>query len=188
MSGFFWKNLLPTEVEVCGREYEIRSDFRAALDICAALTDNELSEEDKALEALDILYVAFDDMPMEHYKDALEKCMWFINCGKEEPNKKNAPKLIDWQQDFQYIIAPVNRVCGKEVRAVEYMHWWTFVAAYMEIGDCTLQQIVKIRNAKAKRKKLDKSDQEWYRENREIVDFKAKYTTEEQELFKQLGI
>lgn len=187
MSGY-WSDLLPKELEVCGTRYEIRSDFRAALDICAALSDNDLQEDEKVLEALEILYVAFDRMPFEHYREALEKCMWFLNCGRKEQKTKSAPKLIDWQQDFQYIIAPVNRVCGKEVRAVDYMHWWTFISAYMEIGDCTLSQIVKIRDAKARGKKLDKADQEWYRENRDLVDFKTKYTEEEQEMLKRLGI
>ena len=83
---------------------------------------------------------------------------------------------MDWEQDFQYIVAPINRVVGCEVRAVDYLHWWTFISAYYEIGDCLFAQIVRIRQLKSKGKKLDKADQEFYRENRRLVDIKIKYT------------
>jgi hypothetical protein len=173
-----WKELLPTTVEIGGTEYAILSDYRAILDICAALSDPELSDQDKALVALDIFYPEFVDMPQDHYDDAIKRCFWFINCG-EEPDSQPAPKLVDWELDFPRIVAPINRVTGSEIRSVEYMHWWTFMSAYMEIGDCLFAQIVRIRERKAKGKPLDKSDAEFYRKNRKIVDMKAQYTEQE---------
>jgi len=176
---------LPTSVDIQGQEYEIRSDYRAILDICIALNDPELTNDDKALAALDIFYPSFEDMPPEHYQEALDKCMWFINCGSEDAGDKHAPKLMDWEQDFQYIVAPVNRVCGQEIRAAEYMHWWSFVSAYYEIGgDCTFSQIVRVRDRLARGKSLDKSDREWYRRNRALVDLKTKYTEAEEDVLK----
>lgn len=177
---------LPTSLMVCASEYEIRSDYRAALDICAALSDSELSDEDKAFVVLDIFYPAFKEMPQEHYEQAIEKCFWFINCGDEEQNRR-APKLMDWEQDFKYIVAPINRVVGQEVRAVPYLHWWSFVSAYYEIGDCLFAQIVRIREKKARGKHLDKEEQKFYRENRQMVDFKTNYTDAEHEILKQWG-
>lgn len=178
---------LPTSLEVCGTEYEIRSDYRAALDICAALSDPELDNQEKALAALMILYPGFENMPPGHYEEALKKCYWFIDGGNDEKADKKSPRLMDWEQDFPYIVAPVNRVMGKEIRTPEYTHWWTFLSAFYEIGDCTFAQIVRIRNLKAKGKSLDKSDREWYRQNRNLVDFKTKYTSEEEELLKAWG-
>ena len=86
---------------------------------------------------------------------------------------------MDWSQDFRYIAAPINRVLGKEIREMEYLHWWTFISAYYEIGDCLFAQIVRIRSLKAKGKPLDKTDQEWYRDNRELVDLKTSFTEAE---------
>lgn len=180
-----WNDRLPTSVEVCGVEYEIRSDYRAVLDICAAMQDPELANEDRAIVVLDVFYPAFESMPTDHYQEAIKKCFWFINCGHDEKIEKKSPKLVDWEQDFQYIVAPINRVTGQEIRALEYMHWWTFIAAYNEIGECTFAQIVRIRNLKAKGKKLDKSDQEWYRKNRDIVDIKRHYTESDNDMVKQ---
>lgn len=179
---------LPKSLEVCGHEYEIRSDYRAVLDICAALSDPELDGQGKGFSALDILYPGFLEMPQEHYEDALKQCFWFINCGGEENSQRKAPKLVDWEKDFKLIVAPVNRVIGREVRAVKYMHWWTFISAYYEIGDCLFAQVVRIREKKATGKKMDKSDRDFYKKNRNLVDFKVTYTDTEQGILKEWGV
>ncbi len=176
-----WNDRLPTRGEVGGAEYAIRSDYRAVLDICAALSDPELEGREKSFVALDIFYPALETMPPEDYGEALERCLWFINGGTDEKPEKS-PRLVDWEQDFPYIAAPINRVTGQEIRAAEYMHWWTFLAAYREIGDCTFAQVVRVRDRLARGKSLDKSDREWYRRNRQLVEFKRKYTEAEEEV------
>lgn len=179
---------LPKSLNVCGVIYEIRSDFRAVLDCCAALSDSNLSNEEKAFVCLDIMYPSFSDMPPEHYEEAIKQCFWFINCGADEDNTRKAPKLMDWEQDFQYIVAPINRVLGTEIRAVDYLHWWSFISAYYEIGDCTFAQIVRIRDKKAKGKKLDKAEQEWYKNNRKLVDLKQSFSESEKAILKEWGV
>lgn len=178
---------LPKTIEIGGVEYAIRSDFREILDIIEILNDEELKESERAFVTLLFFYPDFENMPVECYEQALEECYWFINGGSDNDESPNGPRLMDWQQDFPYIIAPVNRVIGHEIRADAYLHWWTFLSAYMEIGECTFAQIVHIRQAKAKGRKLDKADQEWYSKNRGIVDLKTKYTDTEKELLKKWG-
>lgn len=183
---------LPTSVEIGGASYEIRSDYRAVLDILTALSDPELSDSDRAEAILDIFYFhpTYLYMPQSDYDDAIRKFIWFINCGNEEKREKKQTKLMDWEQDFPYIVAPVNRVLGLDVRSVPYdfenntggLHWWTFMSAYQEIGDCLFAQIVGIRRKLARGKKLDKSEQEFYRNNRQLVDFKRKYTEMENDI------
>lgn len=179
---------LPTSLPVCGAEYEIRSDYRAILDIIIALNDPELTDSEKVTIALLIFYPSFEDIPYEHCQEALRQCFWFINGGQDEPaERKSSIKLMDWEQDFQHIVAPVNRVIGREIRAEKYLHWWTFLSAYMEIGECTFAQIVHIRSMKASGKQLSKQDREWYAHNRSLVDLPTKYTSEEEELLKKWG-
>ena len=183
---------LPTQLEIGGEWYDIRFDYRVILEICTALADPDLSPQEKAFVLLDIFYPDFDKMPVEDYEEAIKQCFWFINCGDEE-TKQKAPKLVDWEQDFKYIVAPINRLCGQDIRAVPYdfsensggFHWWTFISYYYEIGDCLFAQIVRIRDARARGKKLEKSDKEWLRQNRHLVDFKNKYSSAEEELLKQ---
>lgn len=175
---------LPKTVEIDGREFEIRYDYQVILDIFAAMNDPDSSEEDRALDVLQIFYVDFD--ALTDYDAAMRECFRFIN-GGEAPRDQKGPRLVDWEIDFPRIIAPVNRVLGYDARAVEYdietnsggVHWWTILSAYAEIGDCLFSQIVRIREKKAKGKPLDKSDREFYRRNRDIIDIKQSYNEEE---------
>lgn len=176
---------LPTSVEINGQEYEVRSDFRAILDILEAINDVELDDQERAAVVLDIFYPGFEDMPSDDYEEAIAKCMWFINCGQESDAGKKPKKLVDWQQDFPVIVAPVNRVMGKEVRSLRYLHWWTFIGAYQEIGDCLFAQIVGIRQKLANGKSLDKSERDFYRNNRNLVDLKQRYTDAEVDFIRQ---
>ena len=89
---------LPTSLEVGGKEYEIRSDFRAALDICEALSDPELDGQGKAIVALEIFYPEIDSMPPGDYQEALKKCCWFLNGGREE---KSPPALWTGSRIFR---------------------------------------------------------------------------------------
>lgn len=178
---------LPEKVQIREEEYAIRSDFRAVLDIFTALSDPELNDVEKRVVALEIFYPEFENIPEDLYVEALKKCFWFVNGGKEDNPSESGPKLLDWEYDFPYIIAPINRVVGQDVRGIPYMHWWTFLSAFNEIGDCTLAQILRIRKLKRMGKLKDKSDVVWYRQNRDLVDIPVKLTDEEEALLKKWG-
>lgn len=185
-----WSNGLPTSAEISGVEYRIRSGYMAILDICTAMNDPELSDRDRAEVALRIFYPDLPDIPPERYEEALKYCIWFIDGGSELRPQKKAPRLVDWEHDFPVIVGPVNRVLGTEIRhnggPEDYgIHWWTFLSAYMEIGDCTFAQVVRVRDRLARGKKLDKADQEWYRQNHDLVNIKSKYTNAEKDLLKE---
>jgi hypothetical protein len=180
---------LPTSVEIDGVDYAIRYDFRVILDIFEVLNDPDLEQWERILAALQIFYVDFD--LLTDYNTAAVECFKFINGGNEDDTqKKRSPKLLDWEQDFPYIVAPVNRILGKEIRAIPYddetntggLHWWTFLSAYTEIGECFFAQVVRIRDMKARGKALDKSDREFYNRNGDIIDIKTHYSDAERDL------
>jgi hypothetical protein len=188
---------LPTSVEVGGAERPIRSDFRAALDCIQIVSDPELVDDDRTLLLLECFYDSWDeqigDEVIEHgwmdidprdYQEAVDRALWFIGGGKEAARARR-PKLMDWEQDFPIIAAPVNRVLGFECREVPYLHWWTFLAAYNEIGDCLFANVVSIRKKKAQGKKLDKADQAFARENSDLVNFRVKATAAEEAVFEE---
>ena len=99
---------------------------------------------------------------------------------------------MDWEQDAPIIVPAVNKVFGQDVRGVEYMHWWTFLGLYMEIGESIFSQVVSIRQKKQKGKKLEKWEEEYYRENKHLIDLKHKKEErskeEKEELQKLFGI
>lgn len=173
---------LPTSLNVAGKEYPIRSDYRVVLDILQCMNDPEIFEPDmtedekraeQVISMLAILYIDFDDMPPGEWEEAAEKACEFIDCGFSEETKRKRPKLMDWIQDATIIIPSINKVAGKDVRGQKYLHWWTFFAFYMEIGEGTFATVVSIRDKKAKGKKLDKWEQEYYRDNKAIIDLKS---------------
>ena len=179
---------LPKSVFIDGKEHAIRYDFRVILEIITMLEDEELDGADKTEALLTMFYLD----PPENEKAAVDACFDFIDISKRE--KKKSPRLTDWEQDFEYIVAPVNRVLGYDCRGVEYdpetntggLHWWTFMAAYMEIGgDCLYSQIVSIRDKQARKKKLEKYERDWLRRNGDLVRLKPRYTSEEEELLKE---
>ena len=186
---------LPKVMLIGEKEYAVRYDYRCILDICAALEDPELNKTDRITAALQIFYPEFDEIPGEHLKEAVERCFWFINGGEEHPGKKG-PKLVSWEKDVKYIISPINRVIGREVRETPYdietntggLHWWTFLAAYMEIGDCVFAQTVRIRNLLANGKHLDKQDREWYEKNHDLVDIHPKLSSAEKDELARWGM
>lgn len=177
-----WNNGLPTVLEVGGKEYSIRSDYRAALDIFLALTDIELDKYNQIMEALEILYI--DPIPPEHLKEAIDKMMWFLNGGETEKQKKGA-KLVSWTQDFNLIASPISKNIGQDIRGMPYLHWWSFLSVYMAIGDCLFAQVVALRDKLSRRKPLDKTDREFYRRNRELVDIKKPLTEAEEKFLKE---
>lgn len=180
---------LPKSVDIGGEEFSVRYDYRVILEIFEALNDPELDDQDRAIAVLQMFYVDFD--ALTDYEGAIKACFEFIN-GSDAKEQKKGLRLVSWEQDFRYIVSPVNRVLGKEIRDIEYdpeantggLHWWTFLSAYMEIGDCLFAQIVRIRDKKARGKRLDKAEQEFYRKNRDLIEIKTKYTESENDLIK----
>lgn len=172
---------LPTQAEIGGATYAIRSDFRAVLDVLTVMADADLTDEERGALALEVFYEDFDEMPPDSYREAVEYLKWFVS-GGDVAAKSPRHKLADWQQDFPIIVGPVNRVLGFESRSVEYLHWWTFLGAYMEVGDCLFAQVVSIRRKLSRHKKLESHEREFYRENRDLVDLKARETDAEREI------
>lgn len=181
----------PTSLNIGGIEYEIRTDYRVILDLLMALNDPELSDSDNKMSAymksrviLEIMFPDCDNIPQEHIQEALDKVAEFIDMGIGDDSKK--PKTMDWEQDAPIIIPAINKVLNKEIRAEKYMHWWTFLGAYMEIGEGLFSNIIHIRQKKAKGKKLEKWEQEFYKENKSLIDFqhKEKRSSEEKEMLR----
>ena len=171
---------LPRALEVHGVFYAIRTDFRDVLTIISAFNDPELDNPEKLYICLVILFEDFDDIPEAGYEEAYKQAVWFID-GGAEPSEKRSPRTMDWEQDERLLFPAVNRVAGCEVRALEYLHWWTFLGYFMEIQEGTFSHILSLRQRKAKGKKLTKEEQEFWRQNKDLCVLRPKITKEERE-------
>lgn len=190
---------LPTSLEVGGKEYAIRTDYRVILDILAAMNDPEIfdpgmTEEEKKMEQfmtmLQILYIDFDSMPPKDWQEAMKKAVDFIDCGIKGDDKPK-PRSMDWEQDAPIIAPEISKIAGRDIR-IGKTHWWEFFGYYLGIGEGVFNTIVSIREKKRKGKKLEKWEQEFYKDNKSLVDLRAKKVErseeEKEELRKLFGL
>lgn len=180
--------MLPQTLNINGRAYKIRSDYRDILQIIAAFGDKELSDEEKAYVCLKRLFVAMESIPKSDYQDAYEAAVTFIECHISD--RKPSPKVVNWEKDEQLIFPAINKVAGMEVRAVPYMHWWTFLGYFQSIDREDIWGfILTIRQKRAKGKKLEKYEKDFLNANRDIceVEFREEKTTTEDSLAKMFN-
>lgn len=180
--------MLPQTLNINGRAYKIRSDYRDILQIIAAFGDKELSDEEKAYVCLKRLFIAMESIPKSDYQDAYEAAVTFIECHTSD--RKPSPKVVNWEKDEQLIFPAINKVAGMEVRAVPYMHWWTFLGYFQSIDREDIWGfILTIRQKRAKGKKLEKYEKDFLNANRDIceVEFREEKVTTEDSLAKMFN-
>lgn len=171
---------IPTSYEIGGIKYKIRNDgdYRTILDCFAALSDEELTKEERLFASLIIFYEDLNSLEDinkfgENVTDAVNDMYDFFACGIKSETK-NSRKLIDWEQDEQMICAAVNKIAGKEIRFEPYIHWWTFMGFYSAVGEGLLSTVIGIRNKIITGKKLEKHEREFKRENPQYFVWNSK--------------
>lgn len=179
---------LPETLTVGGEDYPIRTDYRNVLQIFEAFQDPELTQEEKWIVAIYMMFEGFscsDDVLQAaqdgfNLDESIKQISWFISAGQPERQALELP-TYNWKQDEQIIFSAVNKVAGRETRELEYLHWWTFLGYFNEVGEGTFSFIVGIRHKLNKGKKLEKHEKEFLAKNKELVLMKKPLTKEEQE-------
>ena len=155
---------LPVSVQISGAEVSIRTDFRVILEIFVMLSDPELSDTDKT-EAL--LRMFYEDRPA----DTAAAIAAFRDFVDPSPSAGGGPSLVNWSRDFPLLIGPVNHVLGTECRSMPYLHWHTFLAAYMEIPpDSVFAQVLRIREKLRSGRKLEKWERDFLQRNTSLIN------------------
>lgn len=187
---------LTTSIKINQAPFAIRNkgDFRMVLDCFQALNDKDLSETEQVYAAMIIFYEDFNDIEdIFAHSDIIiplqEEMMKFFNGGKAElkSNTQNY-SLIDWDKDSNLICSAINNVAKQEIRALDYLHWWTFLGYYTAIGECPLSTIVSIRYKIAHGEKLDKAEKKFRQNNPEYfdIDLRSKEQQEADDYIKKL--
>lgn len=179
---------LPTEIKIDDDiVYHItqKCDYRVVLDVIVVLNDEDFNVKDRIIIALIMFYeeLTRDNISECAHLEILQKEMFRIINGGEEENQSQTKttRLMDWEHDFSQLAPPISRVLGFEIRSVEYLHWYSFLGGFQEIGDCMFATIVSIRLKMSKNKKLEKWEEEYLMENRKKIYLPQKLTAEEQE-------
>lgn len=156
---------LPTSLAVGNENLSIHADFRDILEIFSYFQDETLPPFVRWQIGLRLFYK--DPVPKELQQEAMARMAEFISYGQ---TPVAGPVLISWQKDAALIIADVNRTAGQEIRAIPFVHWWTFLSWFHGIGEGQFSTVITIREKLRKGKKLESWEQEYYRNNKKKVD------------------
>lgn len=177
----------PVSVIIDGEEYEIENncDYRVVLDCIAVYEDANLDLQTQHQTALIIFYK--EPKKIKNLEEAVRQMLRVIDCEGEDEEKSNTqsepqPRLMSWKKDFKFIAPAVSRILGYDVRTPnKFTHWWSFLGAYQEIGECTWSTFISIRKKKLHGQKLEEWERKVYKENKKDIDLPQNLTDEERE-------
>lgn len=162
---------LPTALRLGAVDFAIRTDYRVILGIFRVLNSEEYDETEKWAIAVKAFYIDADKI--EDLEEAIKVMAQFFSGGADDrENDRKLPQLMDWEQDADILIPSVNKVAGVDVRGLDYLHWWTFLSYYMEIGDGTFSFVTGIRRKLAYGEKLEQHEKDYMRDHSDIVILK----------------
>jgi len=133
-----------------------------------AFEDNELTPQEKQLVLLGNLYsVVPNDLTA-----ALERANWFLNGGKEntpDENPTSPVRVYSFAKDGNFIYAAFRQTHGIDLSTAK-LHWWTFLALFMDLGqDTTFCQLTALRK-RLKTGKASKEEQAAAHDMGEMID------------------
>lgn len=177
---------LSTSTTIGDKTLTFNADYRNILFIFKIFNDPDLLDVERISLALENFYDT--DEYLTCVDAAISEMMFFISYGEPEQNKSSANKkpLYDWEQDFDIIVAPINTIIGSDVRGVDFLHWWTFLSAFMEIGECTFNTYVGIRDKINRGKRLEKWEEKVYQDNRDKIRLNKKVDATTQALMDEI--
>ena len=159
-------DLLPSSVEIDDTEYEINTDFRISVLFSLLMEDDELTEEQKVLQALSLYYPV---IPTDIGK-AIEQIKWFYSCGKSDKpigskkGKTNSKKVFDFEADANYIYSAFMSQYRIDLQDIGQLHWWKFKALLEGLKeDNKLSKIIEYRSVDLSKIK-DKEQRKFYKD------------------------
>lgn len=174
---------LPQSVEIEGKRYEIRWDFRISVLYELLMDDVSVPLEDKFPMALNLYFPAIP----EDMESAMEAIQWFYNGGQEESKRKHngrkagkAQRIYSFHYDAPYIYAAFMSQYGIDLNSVT-LHWWKFIALFQALDG--KNQFSKIMGYRAMEisKDMPQKQKEFYREMKELYRLPVS-ETEQQEV------
>ena len=176
----------PEYVKINDIKLKINTDYRIALKCDEISKDITISDYERSLA---IIYLLFGEEGLklkENYERLLELAIIYLSCSQEKENNNDEPDM-DFQQDMELIRISFMSEYGFDLKNKE-LHWWDFYnmingLSNSEMGNCCILNRVrnlrtydtsKIQDKKEK-KKIDEAKKHWSLKKKKIV-----LTTEQQ--------
>jgi Bacteriophage Gp15 protein len=170
---------LPEAVEIDGLAVPINTDFRACLRVILANEDAELTNVEKQVVLLDNLY---PELPA-NVERAFEMGIKFLDGGMSggEEADENPLRLYSFRQDANLIFAAFRQTHGIDLESIEHLHWWKFLALFMDLGEkTTFVNLISLRK-RLKTGKATKEERQMANEMRDMIDLDEPDTRSDEE-------
>lgn len=143
----------PDHVTIGDTEYRINSDFRVSILFELLISDPEVPDDRKLLQALRLYYG--DDIPPD-IPEAIRMIKWFYGGGKKLKDEENKaedeeekasaePPSFSFEHDAPYIYSAFLQQYGVDL-VEEDLHWWKFRALLVSLTeDCKFVKIIGYR-------------------------------------------
>lgn len=176
-------DLLPTSVTIENQDYEINSDFRTSVLFELLMQDNQISEEDKIVYALELYYPVLP----KNINEAIEQLLWFYRCGKDTTNSKgtgksnNITQIYSFDYDDDYIYSAFLSDYNIDLQDIKYLHWWKFKAMFKSLKEDN--EIVKIMGYRSidLSKIKDKEKKAHYKKMKQLHEISINISKDEKE-------
>lgn len=179
-------DLVPNEVEISGKMYEINSDFRTSILFEQLMLDEDIKEEYKFIQALQLYFPKLPAIGL--FEEAFKKIIWFYSCDKETEETKvkrgkntSSKQIYDWDYDDEYIYAAFLDQYNIDLQEIEHLHWWKFKAMFKSLKETNkIVEIMKYRSINLSEIE-DKKEKKFYKKMQETFALPNKVNKSEKE-------
>lgn len=135
--------IYPEYAEIAGVKYKINTDFREALRCFEVIEDANISDTERAMA---VVYILFGDVPTEHLEDFLRIAGDYLRCGEKENATVPAKRDIDFNEDEKYISASFMSDYQIDLSKAN-MHFWQYINLVQGFTENSLMSRVReVRN------------------------------------------
>ena len=156
----------PDQVEVNGRSYGIRTNFRHSILFELMMQDDSLDPRTKVRKGLELYYPVIP----EDLSAAVDTALWFYRCGKEETiqqkrmaARRGKNQVYCFEHDAGLIYAAFLLAYNIDLQDIRYMHWWRFRALFNSLPrDCEFVRAMEYRSINIS-DSMSKEQKDFYR-------------------------
>lgn len=183
----FLTSQFPDTVEISGRQYAIRTDFRTSIQFELLMQNRAVPDIDKTWIALQLYFPVIP----EDIETAVYKALWFYACGKSpgENNGQNhdrpqssASMIYSFEHDWKYIYSAFLAQYQIDLTDEKTsLHWWKFRALFDCIGEDNLFYKIMGYRAMSITQDMPKEQKKYYRKMKSLYRLPDGRTAEEKE-------
>lgn len=166
-------DMLPRKVELNGKMYDIRTNFRTSILFEQLMQDDNIDDFERGMKAIKLYF--YKHIKEEDLEEAINKIYWFYSGGKDDLEESitkntnsNNERLYDYNFDDEYIYAAFLDQYNIDLQNIKYLHWWKFKSMFKSLNENhKISEIMKYRGINLKDIK-DEEEKKFYKKMKEV--------------------